>query len=482
MGNFTIPCYPRGRFTRPETSAPRWHSIVIPCTQLTMPMFNCPCLPTVQAVLRRVLVLVFFLYPYTLVHAALPEPAATPIDRIMVVVNDEIITQSELNLRLDEISKRIASQKIQAPPENVLKKQVLERLILERLQLQVAKQMGLEASNDRLDAALQNIAAQNRMSLTELYKTMAKDGLSEAALREQIRQQIIIQQLVEREIGNRISVSESEMENFSTSNESRDGGAEYNISHILISVPESATPEILQQTRQRAEALLQTLRNGAAFDQAAIANSQGQNALEGGNLGWKKTGELPALFASALKTMQPGEVSDVLRSPSGFHLLKLVDKRGGKKTQAITQTRARHILLRTNEIVSADDARRRLEKLRQRIENGDDFAELAKSHSEDPGSAVSGGDLGWVNPGQTVPEFERTMGALKPNEISAPVRTSYGFHLIQVLERRQQDVTHERDQADARQQIHARKTDERHEQWVRQLRDEAYIDYRVDLK
>ena len=439
-------------------------------------------MPTLQIALRRLFVLVFSLYSCILAHAALSAPATTQIDRIMVVVNDEIITQSELKVRLDEIKKRIASQKIEAPPENVLKKQVLERLILERLQLQVAKQMGLEASNDKVDTALQNIAAQNRMSLTELYKTMAKDGLSEAALREQIRQQIIIQQLVEREIGNRISVSESEMENFRANNENRDGGTEYNISHILISVPESATPEILQQTRQRAEALLQILRNGAAFDQAAIANSQGQNALEGGSLGWKKTGELPALFVSALKTMRPGEVSDLLRSPSGFHLLKLIDKRGGKKTQAITQTRARHILLRTNEIVSADDARRRLEKLRQRIENGDDFTELAKAHSEDPGSAVSSGDLGWVNPGQTVPEFERAMDALKLNELSAPVRTSYGFHLIQVLERRQQDVTQERDQADARQQIQARKTDERYEQWVRQLRDEAYIDYRVDLK
>ena len=439
-------------------------------------------MPTLQIALRRLFVLVFSLYSCILAHAALSAPATTQIDRIMVVVNDEIITQSELKVRLDEIKKRIASQKIEAPPENVLKKQVLERLILERLQLQVAKQMGLEASNDKVDTALQNIAAQNRMSLPELYKTMAKDGLSEAALREQIRQQIIIQQLVEREIGNRISVSESEMENFRANNENRDGGTEYNISHILISVPESATPEILQQTRQRAEALLQILRNGAAFDQAAIANSQGQNALEGGNLGWKKTGELPALFVSALKTMRPGEVSDLLRSPSGFHLLKLIDKRGGKKTQAITQTRARHILLRTNEIVSADDARRRLEKLRQRIENGDDFTELAKAHSEDPGSAVSGGDLGWVNPGQTVPEFERAMDALKLNELSAPVRTSYGFHLIQVLERRQQDVTQERDQADARQQIQARKTDERYEQWVRQLRDEAYIDYRVDLQ
>ena len=445
-------------------------------------MPNRPSLPTIPARLRRIFAGTLCLCPCVWVHAALPATASTQIDRIVVVVNDEIITQSELNVRLDEISKRIASQKIQAPPENVLKKQLLERLILERLQLQAAKLTGLEASNDKVDTALQNIAAKNRMTLPELYKTMAQDGLSETAFREQIRQQIIIQQLVEREISNRISVSDSEMQNFRASNENRDGGTEYNISHILISVPESATPEILQQTRQRAEALLQTLRDGAAFDQAAIANSQGQNALEGGNLGWKKTGQLPALFASALQTMQVGEVSDLLRSPSGFHLLKLTDKRGGKKTQAITQTHARHILLRTNEIVSADDARRRLEKLRQRMENGDDFAALAKSHSEDPGSTGNDGDLGWVSPGQTVPEFERAMDTLKLNEISAPVRTSYGFHLIQVLERRQQDVTQERDQADARQQIHARKTDERYEQWVRQLRDEAYIDYRVDLQ
>ncbi len=424
----------------------------------------------------------FMLSALCLFTCAQPILAAQPIDRIVAVVNDEVITESELNARLDEVSKRISAQKIPAPPGNILKKQVLERTILEHLQSQMARQMGIEAGKDKVDAALQNIAEQNHMSLTDLYKTLAQDGVSQDTLREQIRSQILIQQLVEREIGNRITVSDAEVDNFLANSENLGGGTEYELSHILISLPESATPEVIQRTRQRAEDVLQTLRQGGAFDQAAIANSQGENALEGGKLGWKKTGQLPALFVSALKTMQPGDVSDVLRSPGGFHILKLQDKRGGKKTLTITQTHARHILLRTNAIVTPQDAWQRLNKLRLRIQNGDDFAVLAKSNSEDPGSASSGGDLGWVNPGQTVPEFEKAMNALKPNEISAPVQTPFGLHLIQALERRQRDVTSERDQADARQQIHARKTDERYAQWVRQLRDEAYIEYRIDLE
>ena len=411
-----------------------------------------------------------------------PVLATEPIDRIVAVVNDEVITESELSTRMEEVSKRIAAQKIQAPSENVLKKQVLERIILEHLQLQVAQQMGIQAGNDKLDAALQNIAEQNHMGLPDLYKTLANEGVTQAAFREQIRGQILIQELIEREIGNRVTVSDAEVENFLANSENRDGGTEYELSHILIALPESATPDVIKRAHERAEGILKTLRQGGDFDQAAIANSQGENALEGGKLGWKKTGQLPTLFVNALKTMQPGDVSELLRSPSGFHILKLLDKRGGKKTLTITQTHVRHILLRTNAIVTQQEAWQRLNKLRQRILNGDDFATLAKSNSEDPGSASNGGDLGWVNPGQTVPEFEKAMNALKPNDISAPVQTPFGLHLIQVLERRGRDVTNERDQADARQQIHARKTDERYAQWVRQLRDEAYIDYRVNLE
>lgn len=408
--------------------------------------------------------------------------AAEPIDRIVAVVNDEVITESELNLRLEEVSRRIAQQKIQAPPANILKKQVLERTILEHLQLQMAQLTGIVAGDDKVDTALRNISEQNHMSLSELYKTAAQDGMSQNAFREQIRSQIVIQQLMEREIGNRITVSDAEVANFLANSENLDGGTEYELSHILISLPENATPEVIQQTRERAENVLKTLRQGGAFEQAAIANSQGDNALEGGKLGWKKTGQLPTLFVNALKTMQPGDVSDVLRSPSGLHILKLHAKRGGKKSLTITQVHARHILLRTNAVVTPQEAWQRLNKLRLRIQNGDDFGELARSNSEDPGSASNGGDLGWVNPGQTVPEFEKAMNALKPSEISAPVQTPFGLHLIQVLERRERDISNERDLADARQQIHGRKADERYAQWVRQLRDEAYIEYRIDLE
>jgi peptidyl-prolyl cis-trans isomerase SurA len=430
-----------------------------------------------SAVPRHLLLAALCLLPWG--QAAL---AAEPIDRIVAVVNDEVITESELNLRLEEVSRRIAQQKIQAPPANILKKQVLERTILEHLQLQVAQLTGIVAGDDKVDTALRNISEQNHMSLAELYKTVAQDGMSQTSFREQIRNQIVIQQLMEREIGNRITVSDSEVANFLANSENLDGGTEYELSHILIALPETATPEVIQQTREHAEKVLQTLRQGGAFDQAAIANSQGDNALEGGKLGWKKTGQLPTLFVNALKTMQPGDVSDLLRSPSGLHILKLHAKRGGKKSLTITQVHARHILLRTNAVVTPQEAWQRLDKLRLRIQNGDDFGELARSNSEDPGSASNGGDLGWVNPGQTVPEFEKAMNALKPDEISAPVQTPFGLHLIQVLERRERDISNERDLADARQQIHGRKADERYAQWVRQLRDEAYIEYRIDLE
>jgi peptidyl-prolyl cis-trans isomerase SurA len=401
---------------------------------------------------------------------------------VLVVVNDEVIVESELKARLEEVRTRIAAQKIQAPPENVFIKQVLDRLVVEHLQQQLAKKAGIDVTDAQLETALGSIAQQNHLSVPDLYATLEKEGTSRAQFRAQVRSQIATQQLLEREIGNRVFVSDAEVENFLANQENRDGGTEYNISHILISLPESASPEIIQETAARAQALQKSLRDGADFGQAAVANSQGQNALEGGNLGWKKSGQLPTLFLNAARNMQPGEVSDVLRSPGGFHILKLVDKRGGKRSVTVKQTHARHILINTNEIVSADDAQRRLAQLRQRIDNGEDFAKLAKSNSEDTASAANGGDLGWVNPGQTVPEFEQAMNALKPNEISKPVRTPYGYHLIQVLERRERDITDERDRADARQQIHERKSDERYEQWLRQLRDEAYVEYHTSVE
>lgn len=422
--------------------------------------------------------------PSVLTHAALAASAEAvdPIDRILIVVNDEIVTAREVETRVHAVRARLTSQKVNLPPDEVLRRQVMERMVAERLQQQVARQLGFTVSDERLDRAIRQVAEQNHKSPEDLRRESEKEPGGYRAFREELRGQLLVQQLVEREVNNRVNVSETEVENFLAAQSGRDGGVEYNISHILLGLPESASPEVIARAKQKAEGLLAELRKGADFGQLAVANSQGQNALEGGGLGWKQAGQLPDLFVNALRALQPGAVSDVLRSPSGFHILRLNDRRGGGEALKVTQTHARHILIKTGELVSLNDAQRRSEQLRERILNGADFAETARAHSEDVGSATNGGDLGWMNPGQTVPEFEKAMNALKPGELSAPVKSPFGVHLIQVQARRERDVSQERETATARNQLHARKADERYEQWLRQLRDEAFVEYRLDDK
>ena len=413
-------------------------------------------------------------------------PSLTPaapkdLDRILVIVNDDVITETELRGRLVETRKQLELEKIKLPPDDVLRKQLLDRIVLEHLQLQLAAIMGIRVSDADVDKAIEMIAQRNKMTAEEFRKAMSQSGLDVAAHRAQVRDQITIQQLLEREINNRVSVTESEVSHYLENPQNRASmDLSYNLSHILISIPESASPETIQAAKKRAEDILRQLKAGTSFEQIAAGYSQGADALKGGNLGWKQAGELPELFLGAITNMAPGDISELLRSPNGFHILKLNDKRGAAQTEAVTQTHARHILLRTSEIQSAEDARQKLLNLRERIENGEDFAALARAHSEDPASAASGGDLGWSNPGQMVPEFEKAMNALKPNELSQPVRTSFGLHLIQVLGRRNHDISQERLEAAARQQIHARKADERYEQWARQIRDEAFVEYMPD--
>ena len=416
-----------------------------------------------------------------MMHVAGAE-AADPIDRILIVVNDEIITAREVDTRVAVVRARLASQKVNLPPEDILRRQVMERMVAERLQQQAARQLGFKVSDERLDQAIRRVAEQNRKSPEDLRRESEKQPGGYRAFREELRGQLLVQQLVEREVNNRVFVSEAEVENFLAARAGRDGGVEYNISHILLGLPESASPEVIARAKQRAEGLLAELRKGADFGQLAVANSQGQNALEGGGLGWKQSGQLPDLFVNALRTLTPGATSEVLRSPSGFHILRLNDRRGGGEALRVTQTRVRHILIKTGELVPHSEAQRRIEQLRERIVNGVDFAETARAHSEDVGSAANGGGLGWMNPGQTVPEFEKAMNALKPGELSAPVKSPFGVHLIQVQERRERDVSQEREAATARNQLHARKADERYEQWLRQLRDEAFVEYRLDVK
>ncbi len=430
---------------------------------------------------NAILGLLLLLLPSIMAAAPAPSKASGEIDRILVVVNDDVITETELANRLAETKKQLALEKIKTPPDDILRKQLLDRMVLERLQLQLAVQTGIRVGEPEVDQAIETIARRNNLSVENFRKALAKSGMDVAAYRAQTRDQLTIQQLLEREINNRVNVTDSEVSHFLENPQSRaDMDVTYNLSHILIGIPESASPEAIQAAKKRAEDILRQLKAGADFEQIAVSYSQGADALKGGGLGWKKPGELPELFLGALKSLSPGNISEILRSPNGFHILKLNDKRGAAQAEAVTQTHVRHILLRPSEIQSLEDARQKLLNLRERVENGDDFAALARAHSEDTGSTASGGDLGWVNPGMMVPEFEKAMNALKPNQLSQPVRSSFGLHLIQVLGRRSHDITQERLEAAARQQIHARKADERYEQWARQLRDEAFVEYLLD--
>jgi peptidyl-prolyl cis-trans isomerase SurA len=424
--------------------------------------------------------------------AASPAPAQKSrqpvlLDRIVAVVNDEAITARELDERARFALKQLAQQGTSPPPKAVIERQILDRLIADRVQLQFAKETGLRIDDAELERAIQRIAEQNKITAQALRETLEKDGVPYAKFREDIRNEIIMSRLREREVDNKIVITESEIDallSASVNEEMRSD--EVNLSHILVVVPENASPEQVQSRRARAEEALAQLSKGADFRQVAAAFSEAPDALQGGLMGWRAGERLPTLFYDALKSMKPGELSAVLRSGNGFHILRLNERRGGARAAAekpgpttVQQTRVRHILLKTNELVSENEARSRLNALKERLENKADFAELARVHSEDA-SASRGGDLGWILPGDTVPEFERAMNNLKPGEISQPVRSPFGWHLLQVLERGAQDVSKERRRMAARQTLRARKSDEAYQEWVRQLRDRAYIELRLD--
>lgn len=435
----------------------------------------------------------FFCFRVTVLLAcalALNAPAAqaqkaraiVTIDRIVAVVNDEVITRLDLDERTKLAMKQLQQQGTPLPPVAVLEKQILDRMIADRVQLQFAKETGLRIDDAELERALGRIAEENKLSIAQMRAEIEKSGVPFAKFREDIRSEIIITRLREREVDNKITITESEIDNFIATQKTQEGKSdEYNLSHILVVVPERASPEQIQQRQNRAEEALAQLKGGADFRQVAASFSEAPDALQGGMMGWRETSRLPSIFVDALKTMRMGELSPVLRSANGFHILKLNDKRGAASPVIVQQTHARHILIKTNELVSESEARNRLNTLRERLENKADFAELARVHSEDS-SAAKGGDLGWLSPGDTVPEFERAMNALKPGEISAPVRSQFGWHLIQVLERRNEDMSNERQRLAARQALRARKSDEAYQEWVRQLRDQASIEIRLEEK
>lgn len=401
------------------------------------------------------------------------------VDRIVAVVNDEVITERELAARVDFALRQLAQQGTQPPARQVLERQLLERTINDRVQMQHARDTGTRVDDAELDRAMLKIAEQNKMTVVELRTVLAKDNVPYDKFREDIRSEITLSRLREREVAQKIVVTESEVDNFIQGQMAQSGRDEFNVSHILVSVPEKATPEQLQQRRERAEQALSQIKGGADFRQIAAAFSDGPEALQGGLLGWRESSRLPALFLDALRPLQAGQLSELLRSSNGFHILRLNERRGGAAPVMIQQTRARHILIKTNELVSETEARNRILTLKERLDNKADFAELARSRSEDT-SASRGGELNWLSPGDTVPEFERAMDALKPGEISAPVRSPFGWHLIQVIERRNQDMTQEGRRLNARQTLRDRKTDEAYQEWVRQLRDRAYVEQRLE--
>ncbi len=414
-------------------------------------------------------------------HAQGAKPRAiVTIDSIVAVVNDEIITRQELAARVDFAFRQLRQQGTPPPPREVIERQLLERLIGDRVQMQHARNIGMRVDDAELDKALARIAAENKLTPAQLRATLERDGVPFDKFREDIRSEITLARLREREVAQKIVITESEIDNFIQNQQAQPGrGDEFNVSHVLVSVPENASPEQLQARRARAEQALAQLKGGADFRQVAAAFSDAPEALQGGLLGWRESERLPTLFLEALRPLQAGQLTELLRSPNGFHILRLNERRGGQAPIMVQQTRARHILIKTNELVSETEARNRLLALKERLDNKADFAELARANSED-GSASRGGDLGWLNAGDTVPEFEQAMNALKPGEISAPVRSPFGWHVIEVLERRSQDMTREGQRMNARQALRERKTDEAYQEWVRQLRDSAYVEQRLE--
>jgi peptidyl-prolyl cis-trans isomerase SurA len=414
-----------------------------------------------------------------------PRPAPSrvvAVDRVVAIVNDEAITQHDMDDAKRVVLTQMKQQNVQPPSSDALDKQVLERLITERSLLQFAKETGLRVDDTMVERAIQHIAQDNKLSPEEFKKALTEENITYAKYRDDIRSEITMQRLREREIDSKLTVSDAEVDHYLATLKAQNAGdSEYQLAHILVMVPEQASADQIEAKRRRAEEALKAIKSGADFGQVAAGFSDANDALRGGNLGWRPGARLPTVFAEQVRTMKPGEVSPVLRSASGFHIVKLLDKRGKNEATVVDQTHTRHILIRVNELTSESDAKAKIDRLKDRLDSGAKFEDVAKLNSED-GSAVKGGDLGWLNPGDTVPEFQDAMNKLAINEISAPVRTPFGWHIIQVLERRKQDVTAERQRAEAQLAIRQRKGDEAFQAWVREVRDRAYVEIRLDDK
>ncbi len=425
-----------------------------------------------------------------------PEGTGHTLDAIVAVVNDDVITRRELDVAVAQIERQLQQKKVPIPARPIVEKQVLERLILTQLQVRAAERNGVTIDDATLNAAIETLAQRNKMTLTQLRQTIEKDGVSFAQFRDDIRRELLSARLRQKLVDSQIQISEQDVESLQAqigSGQSAavgSGGREYHIAQILIAVPENASPTQIEAAKRQASEVLAQLRKGIDFRQLAVSASSGRQALEGGDLGWRSADQLPTLFANVVPKLRPGQFSELIRSPSGFHIVKLLEIRGGAaeassspastdKAALITQTHARHILLRTSAQRSDEEARQKLTQLREQIENGQEFAALARVNSDDKNSAARGGDLGWTSPGTMVVQFEQEMAKLQPNQISPPFKTAFGWHIVQVLERRQGSAPPEAERARIREALMRRRADEEWELALRRLRDEAYIEVRL---
>src|SRR6267154_1101794 len=402
------------------------------------------------------------------------------LDRVAAIVNDGVVLNSELEAQVDVISVRLRQQKLELPPQNVLRQQVLERLVLQEIQIQRANHAGVKVSDETVNAALQDVAKRNGLTLSQLPDALAKQGEDYTSYREDLRKEITLSLLRQRDVLQHISVTPREIDQFlekqaKTPSERN----EYNVSHILIAVAQEASLAQLDQAGKRATDVYQRAKSGEDFAKLAVAYSSSQTALEGGALGWRKGSELPTFLTDVVARLKPGEVSEPLRTPTGYHIVKLNEVRGSEAKAIVNQIHIRHILMKTNELADDATVRQKLDQLRERILKGEDFAGLASITSEDPGSATQGGDLGWAGPGSFVPEFDAAVEKLKDQEISEPFHTQYGWHIAQLLGRRQFDNTDEIKRHQAMDAIRASKADEETELWLRRLRDEAYVEMKL---
>ncbi|MFR0673527.1 peptidylprolyl isomerase SurA [Enterobacterales bacterium AW_CKDN230030176-1A_HGKHYDSX7] len=409
------------------------------------------------------------------VHAAVQ-----PLDRVVAIVDNDVVMQSQLDQRTREVQQTIAKRGGGVPPASALQQQVLERLIVENLQLQIGERSGIRITDEELNQAIATIAQRNGMTPDQFRAALTRDGLSFDDAREQVRREMVISRVRQRRVAERIQVSEQEVKNFLASDLGKmQLSEEFRLANILIPTPESASSDAIQAAARQAGEVYQQLRQGADFGQLAIARSASENALEGGEMGWRKAGQLPPDFAKMLASMGVGDITQPIRIPNGFIILKLEEKRGGASNVLRDEVHVRHILIKPSEIRSEAATQQLAERLYERIKNGEDFAELAKSFSEDPGSALNGGDLNWVDPNSLVPEFREQMANAPQGEVTRPFRTQYGWHVLEVLGRRATDSTEQAREQQALNVLRNRKYDEELQTWLRQIRDEAYVEIKL---